>query len=212
MEEKTLVKSELCNIKVSIPLFGVIGILLGIIDLFKAKYDDMVAFNTSAYSGYKFKSLSEYIKTAGYEIDDFILPLAYFIIFFIVGLVIYLIFKKTEITITEKTVYGCGVFGKKLNLPVDSITSVETKRCSGILIKTPSSKIHFAFIKNRDEILNTINGLISTRNTTKERPNIINQEVLLSNADELKKYKDLLDSGVINQEEFDAKKKELLGL
>ncbi|MBQ2940785.1 MAG: SHOCT domain-containing protein [Clostridia bacterium] len=33
-----------------------------------------------------------------------------------------------------------------------------------------------------------------------------------SNADELKKYKELLDSGVITQEEFDAKKKQLLGL
>lgn len=33
-----------------------------------------------------------------------------------------------------------------------------------------------------------------------------------SNADELKKYKDLLDSGVITQEEFEAKKKQLLGL
>lgn len=30
-------------------------------------------------------------------------------------------------------------------------------------------------------------------------------------ADELKKYKDLLDSGAITQEEYDAKKKELLG-
>ena len=33
-----------------------------------------------------------------------------------------------------------------------------------------------------------------------------------SNLDELKKYKELLDSGVISQEEFDAKKKQLLGL
>lgn len=33
-----------------------------------------------------------------------------------------------------------------------------------------------------------------------------------SHADELKKYKDLLDSGVISQEEFDAKKRQLLGL
>ena len=31
-------------------------------------------------------------------------------------------------------------------------------------------------------------------------------------ADELKKYKELLDTGVITQEEFDAKKKQLLGL
>ena len=33
-----------------------------------------------------------------------------------------------------------------------------------------------------------------------------------SNADELKKYKELFDGGVITQEEFDAKKKQLLGL
>ena len=34
----------------------------------------------------------------------------------------------------------------------------------------------------------------------------------LSSADELKKYKELFDMGVISQEEFDAKKKQLLGL
>ena len=34
----------------------------------------------------------------------------------------------------------------------------------------------------------------------------------LSPAEELKKFKELLDMGVITQEEFDAKKKALLGL
>ena len=38
------------------------------------------------------------------------------------------------------------------------------------------------------------------------------QTVAVSAADELKKFKELLDSGVITQEEFDAKKKQLLGL
>ena len=33
-----------------------------------------------------------------------------------------------------------------------------------------------------------------------------------SNADELKKYKKLLDDGIISQEEFDAKKKQILGI
>lgn len=54
-------------------------------------------------------------------------------------------------------------------------------------------------------------------NYTKERvnyyKNIRNAPTgTLSPADELKKYKDLLDSGIITQEEFDAKKKQLLGL
>jgi predicted Zn-dependent peptidase len=33
-----------------------------------------------------------------------------------------------------------------------------------------------------------------------------------SNADELRKFKGLLDDGIISQAEFDEKKKELLGL
>ena len=43
---------------------------------------------------------------------------------------------------------------------------------------------------------------ISSQSTSSNSGNI---------ADEIKKYKDLLDMGAINQEEFDKKKKELLG-
>ena len=52
------------------------------------------------------------------------------------------------------------------------------------------------------------NGIIE------ETPKIYKAEIVkeTSQADELKKYKDLLDSGIITQEEFDAKKKQLLGL
>ena len=46
-------------------------------------------------------------------------------------------------------------------------------------------------------------------NPTNAQPTVV---AAASNADELKKYKDLLDSGVITQEEFDEKKKQLLGL
>jgi len=34
----------------------------------------------------------------------------------------------------------------------------------------------------------------------------------LSDADEIKKFKDLFDSGIITQEEFNAKKTQILGL
>ena len=41
---------------------------------------------------------------------------------------------------------------------------------------------------------------------------VINNNQITTNADELKKYKDLLDNGTITQEEFNEKKKQLLGL
>ena len=40
----------------------------------------------------------------------------------------------------------------------------------------------------------------------------VSAQAVAASADELKKYKELLDSGVISQEEFDAKKKQILGL
>lgn len=45
-----------------------------------------------------------------------------------------------------------------------------------------------------------------------EKNTQISQASNLSTADEIKKYKDLLDLGVITQDEFDQKKKQLLGL
>lgn len=47
--------------------------------------------------------------------------------------------------------------------------------------------------------------------TNKENKVVI-QQASESSAEQLKSFKDLLDSGVITQEEFDAKKKQLLGL
>ena len=41
---------------------------------------------------------------------------------------------------------------------------------------------------------------------------VVVSNVQTSSADELKKYKELLDSGVISQEEFDVKKKQLLDM
>jgi len=42
--------------------------------------------------------------------------------------------------------------------------------------------------------------------------NTVVNNVAVSSADEILKYKQLLDTGIISQEEFDAKKKQLLGL
>ena len=53
-----------------------------------------------------------------------------------------------------------------------------------------------------------ISELLKKQQKTEDRT----VEVKSSNADELKKYKELLDDGVITQDEFDAKKKQLLGL
>ena len=62
----------------------------------------------------------------------------------------------------------------------------------------------------RNKALELIEQHRSRKNTTQK---VVPQSVLqVGAADEVKKFKELLDLGVISQEEFDAKKKQLLGL
>ena len=68
-------------------------------------------------------------------------------------------------------------------------------------------------IANRDDVYSKINNLLIERQENKvAAAPIVRQETFSGNAAELKQYKELLDAGIITQEEFDAKKKQLLGL
>ena len=138
-------------------------------------------------------------------------------IYIIVGTVgaifFYNLFNKCDITVTNKRVYGKAAFGKRVDLPFDMISSVGTSAFKGISVATSSGRITFYLCKNRDEVFNTVSKLLLERqNQQKSKETVVKQEIPQSSADELKKYKELLDSGIITQEEFDAKKKQLLGL
>ena len=63
--------------------------------------------------------------------------------------------------------------------------------------------------ERRNLISNEIRKIVDANTSTNEGGTIVNS---VSSAEELKKFKDLLDAGIISQEEFDAKKKQLLGL
>ena len=59
-----------------------------------------------------------------------------------------------------------------------------------------------------------MNNIVRTNNTqpvSRQEKETVNKETF-GTAEQLKEFKELLDSGVITQEEFDAKKKQLLGL
>ena len=116
-----------------------------------------------------------------------------------------------NITVTNKRVYGIVAFRHRVDLPFDMISSVGSGYFDSIAVATSSGKICFWFVANRNEVFSTISScLIERQGNSSVKPE--NQNTTLSNADELKKYKELLDSGIITQEEFDAKKKQLLGL
>lgn len=116
--------------------------------------------------------------------------------------------NNCEIIVTNKRVYGKATFRKRVDLPLDSISVVGTSILSGIDVGTSSGRIHFKLLKNNIEIHSVISNLLIRRHQIENLHNIQNS----NNADELKKFKELLDSGIITQDEFDKKKKQLLNL
>ena len=120
-------------------------------------------------------------------------------------------FASCALTVTDKRVYGKASFGRRVDLPIDSVSSVGTSMLHGIDIGTFSGRISFKAIENNRELHEVISKLLIDRQKAKKTeaaPSISTGSI----ADELKKFKELLDSGIITQEEFDAKKKQLLGL
>ena len=131
----------------------------------------------------------------------------------IISLIIYAWMHSYELTVTDKRVYGKVAFGKRVDLPVDSLSATATITVlKGISVSSSSGRISFLAIKNSNEIYEILNQLLIERQSKKKDAQINHIEVKSDAPDQLKKFKNLLDDGVITQEEFDAKKKELLGL
>ncbi len=121
-------------------------------------------------------------------------------------------FVSMEIVVTDKRVYGRAAFGIRVDLPIDNISAVAISFMHGITVTASSREISFKFIENNDEVHKTISTLLIERKGKNESMTTIKQEAVQSCADEIAKFKALLDEGAITQEEFDAKKKQLLGL
>ena len=134
------------------------------------------------------------------------------LIFGIISLIIFWAYSKCELTITDKNAKGKTLFGKEVVLPLYMISAYSTKKLfSTITIATSSGITKFSLIGNYAEIGNILSGKINERqeNTTNEAKATVAQTNAM---DDIIKLKSMLDSGIITQEEFDAKKKQLLGL
>lgn len=75
----------------------------------------------------------------------------------------------------------------------------------GLVMSTDNNMMYTYYLESLRKIASTINVFIK-RNESKD------DGVVLDKFEQVKKYKDLLDNGIITQEEYDKKRKELLEL
>ena len=110
---------------------------------------------------------------------------------------------------------GGALFGEQIKIiNLDQVNDIQKQpfglTFGTIYVDTIKENVGFrVFKKNIDSIFANITEIIDDYKTTSSNNTIVQQ---VSGADELKKFKELLDAGIISNEEFEAKKKQILGL
>ena len=132
----------------------------------------------------------------------------------IMALLAYFSMRNCDISVTNQRVIGKANWGKRVDLPISQISAIGQGMFSSLTISTSSGRIRFRCLEKRNEVFNELSNLVKNYQISQGNTNSHEQTPVggTSNADELKKYKELLDCGVISQEEFEAKKKQILGL
>lgn len=140
----------------------------------------------------------------------------------------YLIINHMQVGFMSNAMNGGALGGKRIDFK--NLTSVQFREPAGFTV----GFIQFAY-PGSVESKGGVSAMINDENSIPIQPAMVEQarEIVdfiqkkkdelsspqantiiqqASTADELKKFKELLDMGIITQEEFDAKKKQLLGL
>ena len=118
-----------------------------------------------------------------------------------------------QLTVTDKRVYGTAAIRRRVDLPIRSISAVGFAPFSTITVSTSSGVIKFCMVEDRKKVYNVITELLDKQSMSAAQPVVVGAPVASnSDADDIAKFKKLLDDGAITQEEYDTKKKQLLGL
>ena len=122
-------------------------------DAAEAKFDAAVAKRDAYYSWRH--DFSETLEDKHFWIISACVTAFFFVSFFFIS--------KMQIVVTDKRVYGQAGFGKRVDLPIDSISAVASSALSGIAVATSSGRISFLGIEENEKIRATIAQLLLER-------------------------------------------------
>lgn len=158
---------------------------------------------------YRGSNYFEYIGYFDYTTNKFETPFIVWFALAVILLIINLLYaldrKKTLIIEEERIVCKNGKKTVK-EFFIRDLNTVEATKLNGLKLRGNSIKYKINLLQNSDEIKGIIMDSLSKASVPSETAPVAQS----SNIDELKKYKELLDMGVISQEEFDEKKQQLL--
>lgn len=222
MEENRIIDAKFTKMSIPVPLFcfSVIALTMGLIkanDIYQNdEYQIIYSYYPEVFAAwFRYKedyTFLEFFKKYFFE-EGFGVNILIGLALLLLSIFVFWRVKKCSLTVSDKRIYGKKFLGSQFDLPIENVLGVSgNKAFKGFTVSTSSKTLRFFLVKNASDIHKEISSLIMSR--TNENTTVVENKETDNNtaADELKKFKDLLDVGAITQEEFDAKKKQLLGL
>lgn len=210
-EEKTLITSIRSKKSYRITLIFIYVIMIGSAFLFAISMGNNAASHVFSYAKSEAFFNSFWLSLFGWG-AFFSLPFSALPHF-----LLHKIYYRQSITVTNQRVRCTSGFKDEMNIPVTAISSVTVN--SGLFksvgLTCAGNRYSITYIENCQQIYNVINDLISEKRNEPHGASSITEvpkEYAENATDEIRKYKQLLDDGIITQEEFEAKKKQLLNL
>lgn len=224
MEERIVIKGTPQKNKAAI-ITLIAGIVIAVASFFVAEYTFNNVSDSYYYLGH-YIGYYDYCIIYDFDFMDFYTSeffsdciYGYMLILGLIGTLIGVLIKvnteKCEILVTNEVISGKLPHGKEVSIPMNQITAINPSSFNGISIASIGNVSNFHCFENRDEVMKAISYLLanpqqatvhsaqSTASATAE---------VTGEAAQLKRLKELLDTGVLTQAEFDAKKKQILGL
>lgn len=220
MDEKMIIKGIPQRNKIAI-IIVIVGIVIALVSFIVACY----TFDNGR-GEYYYPYYAEYRIIYDYNFMDFYISeffsgciygyiLILGLVVTIVGILIEVNTEKCEIVVTNEAISGKLPHGKRVSIPLNQIIAVNPGSFKGISISSIGSVSKFHCFENRDEVIKAIAYLLAnqqqaTVHTTQPMVSVTTEAN--GEVEQLKGLKELLDAGILTQEEFDEKKKQILGL
>ena len=138
------------------------------------------------------------------------------VIAIVAGIIIKFNTEKCEITVTNNRIFGKLAHGKEVNIPLNQVTGLHSCSFDGVSVASIGNVSDFHCIANHEEVMKAISFILANPQgmgaSTPQRGEAPAVSSSTNEAEQLKRFKDLLDSGIITQEEFDAKRKRNYGI
>ena len=115
--------------------------------------------------------------------------------------IIYVLNKKTSITVSGDMIICKKISGKTVQFMLNDVKSVETTFLKGLKITGNGIKYRIILVNNNESLKSDIMNLLN---------NLKTKYTNVSEADELIKFRKLLEEGIISQEEYEKKKANIL--